>query len=105
MTQISLSQTNSHYKKHESPLALRNFFFLYSRLAIFALKTSKMRFTIFISFLLTFLGELNIVSGGGQIALRPRPKDPILSRSTASDGSMFDPTEEESFYVSGGDIE
>lgn len=63
-----------------------------------------MKVTILISSLLVFFGQLNIVNGG-QVALRPRPKNPVLSRSIASDGSMFDPTDEESFYVVGGEIE
>lgn len=64
-----------------------------------------MKVTTPISFLLAFLGEFHIVSCGDQIALRPRPKNQLLSRSIASDGSMFDPTDEESFYVSGRKIE
>lgn len=71
----------------------------------FALDNSEMKVTTSISFLLAFLGDLHIVSCGDQIALRTRPKNPILSRSIASDGSMFDPTDEESFYISGGKIE
>lgn len=61
-----------------------------------------MKVTTPITFLLAILSELHIASCGDQIALRPRPKNAILSRSIASDGSMFDPTDEESFYVSGG---
>ena len=63
-----------------------------------------MKVTILISSLLVFLGQFNIVNGG-QVALRPRPKNPVLSRSITIDGSMFDPTDEEVFYVVGGEIE
>lgn len=61
-----------------------------------------MMFIIFISLLVVFLGQLNIVNGG-QVALRPRPKA-LLSRSLPSSGSILDPTSEESFYTVGGEI-
>lgn len=62
-----------------------------------------MQLSIVISLLLVFLGQLNI-SNGRQVALRPRPKGPVLSRSIPSDGAIFGPTDEESFYVVGGEI-
>lgn len=63
-----------------------------------------MKLTNFISLLLVFLGQLNLINGG-QVALRSRPKTPLLSRSIPTNGSIFDPTDEESFYTVGGEIE
>lgn len=63
-----------------------------------------MKFVPFISVLLTLTFPPNVVKGG-QIALRPRPKESLLSRSTPSNSSIFDPTDEESFYMVGGEIE
>ena len=63
-----------------------------------------MSFLIFISLLLVLLDKSNVVNGG-QIALRQRPKEALLSRSVPNDGSIFDPTDEESFFVVGGEIE
>lgn len=75
----------------------------------FTLRTSKMKLTIFISLLLVFLGQL-ITVNGAQLALRSRSKEQLLSRSIslsrsiASNDAIFDPTNEESFYLVGGEI-
>ena len=64
-----------------------------------------MKSIIFIFLLSVFLSQLNIVNGG-QIALRPRPRPKgLLSRSLRVSDSILDPTNDESFYTVGGEIE
>ena len=70
---------------------------------------NKMNLIFFILLLLVFLTQPDVVIGG-QVALRPQPKHPLLRRSIPSrsipiDSSIFDPTDEESFYVAGGEIQ
>lgn len=70
---------------------------------IFALIIAKMKFIILISLLLVFLCISNVVNGG-QIALRQRPKEALLPRSLPNDGSIFEPTDEENFFMVGGEV-
>ena len=51
--------------------------------------------------LFVFLFQLAVINGG-QVALRTRPKAQLSARSVANDVTLFDPTAEETFYVSGG---
>ena len=65
---------------------------------------NKMNLIFFILLLLVFLTQPDVVIGG-QVALRPQPKHPLLRRSIPIESSIFDPTDEESFYVAGGEIQ
>ena len=63
-----------------------------------------MKFIICLFVLLTLTSQPYVVDGG-QIALRPRPKEALLSRSFPSNNSLFDPTDEEYFYTLGGETD
>ena len=102
MSKISLSQTEESMKGGNPPALRDSFFSILGRK--FALKIAQMKPLIFISLLLVFLGHSNVVNGE-QIALRQRPKEALLSRSLPNDGSIFDPTDEETFFIAGGEVE
>ena len=60
-----------------------------------------MKFLAFVAILLASVSQ-PIVVNASQIALRTRPSVQLYSRSFPNDAALFDPTDEESFYVSGG---
>ena len=45
-----------------------------------------------------------VVVSGKQVALRARSKAQLSARTIPSHATLFDPTDEETFYVSGGQI-
>ena len=68
----------------------------------FPSRASEMNSIFFLILLLAFIAQIYSVNGG-QVALRSRRVEHLVSRSILSDASIFDPTNEEVFYAGGGE--